>query len=130
MKSLLKALKIKSDDGTPAIKGMAHITGGGLSENIPRVLPDGLTAHIDVSKWDLPPIFKWMKELGKLENSDLARTLNCGLGMIVICDAKQVETIKKSLEGTGETVYKIGEITKQKQSDIGIFLDKLSASWD
>ena len=129
VKSLLKALKIKSDDATPAIKGMAHITGGGLTENIPRVLPDGFAAHIDVATWKLPAIFTWLKKLGNLENSDLARTLNCGIGMIVICDPKHADAIEKSLISTGETVYKIGEIKKKKQSDISIVLNNLTASW-
>ncbi|MGH1375334.1 MAG: phosphoribosylformylglycinamidine cyclo-ligase [Alphaproteobacteria bacterium] len=130
VKSLLKALKFKSKDGSPAIKGMAHITGGGLTENIPRVLPDGLTAHIDVATWELPEIFKWLKDLGNLENSDLARTLNCGIGMIVVCDPEHAKEIEKSLISTGETVYKIGEIKKQNnKSDISIILDNLGASW-
>ncbi len=129
VKSLLKALKIKSDDNTPAIKGMAHITGGGLTENIPRVLPDGYAAHIDVETWKLPNIFKWLKKLGNLESSDLARTLNCGIGMVVICDPKHVDDIENSLISTGENVYRIGEIKKQKQSDISIVLNNLSASW-
>ncbi|MGH1379077.1 MAG: phosphoribosylformylglycinamidine cyclo-ligase [Alphaproteobacteria bacterium] len=129
VKSLLKALNIKSDDNTPAIKGMAHITGGGLTENIPRVLPDGYAAHIDVETWKLPNIFKWLKKLGNLESSDLARTLNCGIGMVVICDPKHVDDIENSLISTGENVYRIGEIKKQKQSDISIVLNNLSASW-
>ncbi len=130
VKALLKALEIKAEDGSPAIKGMAHITGGGLSENIPRVLPDGLAADIDVSSWDLPPIFKWLKELGRLENSDLARTLNCGIGMIVICDPKHASDITKSLSDNGENVFSIGKISKQGNSDITIILNNLGASWD
>lgn len=129
VKSLLKALTIKSVDKTTAIKGMAHITGGGLTENIPRILPDGLAAHIDASKWQLPEIFQWLKQEGSLENSDLARTLNCGIGMIVICDADKVDEIEKSLISTGETIARIGEIKKQKLSDITIEIENLSASW-
>ncbi len=130
VKSLLQAFKIKSDNGKPAIKGMAHITGGGLTENIPRVLPEGVAAKIDVSKWELPEIFKWLKSNGNLENHDLARTLNCGIGMIVVCDAKQAKAIEKALISTGETVYNIGKIIAQKkQSDIMIMLDNLNSSW-
>ncbi|MGH1456639.1 MAG: phosphoribosylformylglycinamidine cyclo-ligase [Alphaproteobacteria bacterium] len=129
VKSLLKALKIKSEDNTPGIKGMAHITGGGLTENIPRVLPDGMAAHIDVATWKLPEVFEWLKVQGNLENSDLARTLNCGIGMIVICDPKQAEKIEKSLISTGESVYRMGEIKAQKLSDISIYLDNLGTSW-
>ena len=129
VKSLLKALKIKSEDNAPAIRGMAHITGGGLTENIPRVLPDGMAAHIDVSKWKLPAIFQWLKEQGDLENSDLARTLNCGIGMIVICDPKKANEIEKTLISAGETVYRVGETRSQKLSDISIYLDNLGSSW-
>ena len=130
VKSLLEALKIKSPDGSPAIKGMAHITGGGLTENIPRVLPDGLAAQIDASKWALPPIFKWLKSEGNLTNDDLARTLNCGIGMVVICDKQHASEIESALTKAGETVYTLGEIKAQKKTDIGIFLENLSASWD
>tara|TARA_R110001592_G_scaffold3525_34_gene20238 strand:- start:9480 stop:10631 length:1152 start_codon:yes stop_codon:yes gene_type:complete len=129
VKSLLKALEIKSKDGSPAIKGMAHITGGGLTENIPRVLPDGLMATLDASTWELPAIFKWLKKEGKLDNDDLARTLNCGLGMIVICDPAHADKIEKSLISTGETVSRIGTIMPQKQSDIRIQMDNRAKSW-
>lgn len=130
VKSLLKALKIRSSDDTPAIKGMAHITGGGLTENIPRVLPDHVAAHIDVSTWELPEIFKWLKAEGNLESADLARTLNCGIGMIVVCDAAKASEIEKTLTQNGETVYTIGKIVAQThKSDISITLDNLS-SWD
>ena len=129
VKSILKALEIKSESGECGIRGLAHITGGGLTENIPRVLPDNLSAHIDVAAWELPAIFKWLKELGKLSNEDLARTLNCGLGMIVICDPAKAEDIKRSFTETGETVYTIGEIKAKNRSEIGIFLENLSTSW-
>ncbi len=89
-----------------------------------------MAAKIDVSKWELPEIFKWLKSNGNLENHDLARTLNCGIGMIVVCDAKQAKAIEKALISTGETVYNIGEIIAQKkQSDIMIMLDNLNSSW-
>jgi len=129
VKSLLKALEIKSDNGRPAITGMAHITGGGLTENIPRVLPDGVAAQIDVSKWDLPEIFQWLKDKGNLSTHDMAQTLNCGIGMIVICDTGQADAITASLTRTGESVYTVGEIVKQKQSDISITLDNMGSAW-
>ncbi|MGH1402699.1 MAG: phosphoribosylformylglycinamidine cyclo-ligase [Alphaproteobacteria bacterium] len=130
VKALLQALKIRSDNGKPAIKGMAHITGGGLTENIPRILPDGLSAHINVETWELPEIFKWLKQQGNLESSDIARTLNCGIGMIVICDKNQVDAIEKELVRNGESVSRIGEIVKQNnKSDISITLDNLGSAW-
>lgn len=129
VKSLLHTIKTTAHDGIPAIKGMAHITGGGLTENIPRVLPDDMTAHIDVSTWALPEIFKWLKEKGNLENSDIARTLNCGIGMIVICAAKDAGNVRSALASQGEAVYQIGEIGKQKKSDIRITLGNMNTSW-
>ena len=129
VKALLKALTVKSKNGDIAIKGMAHITGGGLTENIPRVLPDGLTAELDAAKWPLPEIFKWLKTQGNLENHDLAQTLNCGIGMIVICDSGCVDELKKSLISSGEDVFHIGEIKVQKKSDIRITLNNLGSEW-
>ena len=129
VKPLLEALAIKNADDHPAIKGMAHITGGGLTENIPRVLPDKLAAHIDVSTWDFPPVFSWLKEHGNLDNVDIARTFNCGIGMVVICDPAYADEIKDCLTDAGERVHIIGEIKPQHNTDIGIVLDNLGASW-
>lgn len=129
VKQLLEALKVKSEDGTPAIKGMAHITGGGLSENIPRVLPDDTTAVIDAKTWDLPAIFRWLKSLGNIENDDLARTLNCGLGMIVVCDQDKADLVERTLKNSGEIVYRIGKIKKRNASDIAISIENIHAAW-
>lgn len=129
VRSLLKAFDVKDAGGKPAIKGMAHITGGGLSENIPRVLPEGLSASIDASAWELPEIFKWLKSAGKLDNDDLVRTLNCGLGMIVVCDAQYVKDITATLEDCGETVFEIGKIIPQKQPEISFMIKNRKAAW-
>lgn len=129
VKSLLKAFTIKSADETSAIKGLAHITGGGLTENIPRILPEGLTAELDASRWPLPDIFKWLKGVGNLDNDDLAKTLNCGLGMIVICDPEHADQVTKNLQSSGETVYRIGFVSQQKQSDISIKIENRAKSW-
>jgi phosphoribosylformylglycinamidine cyclo-ligase len=129
VKSLLKALEIKGADGKPAIRGMAHITGGGITENVPRVIPDRLMAIIDASTWELPEIFKWLKAEGKLENDDMARTLNCGLGMIVICAPEKVEDLTKVLTQMGENVHKIGSIEEHKQSDISITMKNHAKAW-
>lgn len=129
VKSLLKAFDIKDTDGRPAIKGMAHITGGGLSENIPRVLPEGLSASIDASAWELPEIFKWLKGIGGLDNDDLVRTLNCGLGMIVVCRPEHAKDISALLTECGETVFSIGEITTQKQPEISFMIKNRKDAW-
>lgn len=108
--SILSALKIDDANGTQAIKGIAHITGGGLLENIPRVLPEGLGAILNAENWDLPPIFKWLAEVGSLSSDDMGRTLNCGIGMIVICAEDMAEKIMENLSSHGEIVTKIGYI--------------------
>ncbi len=128
IKSLLAALKLNDADDQPAIKGMANITGGGLTENIPRVLPHGTMAVIDAGAWDLPPMFRWLKEHGQLSDADLAVTLNCGIGMIVVCAADQAEALTQTLSNAGETVYRIGHIEKTDAKP-HIVMDNTDAAW-
>lgn len=90
-------------------KGFAHITGGGLTENIPRVLPDGLGVHLDASRWTFPPVFSWLAEVGDLPCSELARTFNCGIGMVAIIDAADRETALALL--ADQDVCEIGTVT-------------------
>ncbi len=92
------------------VHGLAHITGGGLLENIPRVLPDGLAARIDRSAWPQPPVFDWLQAAGGIEPSEMLRTFNCGIGMAVIVPADGAEKASTILQDAGETVYRIGEI--------------------
>ena len=125
VRSILEALKTKGADGKPAIKGMAHITGGGLYENVPRVLPENVTARIDASSWTLPTIFRWLVEIGDLDLHDMATTLNCGLGMVVVCRADQAEGIKATLESKGESVFTIGTIEKRADADQPIIIDNI-----
>lgn len=129
VKQVLEALKIKDADGVSAIHGMAHITGGGLLENVPRVIPADLCAVIDVAAWELPPVFTWLKEAGDLKPSDLASTLNTGIGMIVVCSQDQKDALVQSFEGNGETVFDIGVIEKRDASDEGVRLENLDEHW-
>jgi len=92
------------------IKGLAHITGGGLLENIPRVLPEGCHAEVETSWWQLPPIFAQLQAGGKIAPEELARTFNCGIGMAVIVDADHKDSTADALEAAGETVFEIGRI--------------------
>jgi phosphoribosylformylglycinamidine cyclo-ligase len=94
------------------IKGLAHITGGGLLENIPRVLPDGCHAMIDTRNWALPPLFTMLQAGGHVAPEEMARTFNCGVGMAVIVASGQAEQVAKALEEAGETVLEIGRIEK------------------
>ena len=92
------------------LNGLAHITGGGLLENIPRVLPDNCHATIDAGRWDLPAIFTLLQEGGEIAPEEMARTFNCGIGMAVIADPSEAEEVSNVLEGAGETVFEIGRI--------------------
>ncbi len=93
------------------VRALAHITGGGLTENLPRVLPEGLGAEIDLSAWDLPPVFKWMAETGGIAESEMLKTFNCGIGMIVVCAADQADELTTLLAEAGESVARIGTVT-------------------
>jgi phosphoribosylformylglycinamidine cyclo-ligase len=97
------------------IKGLAHITGGGLLENIPRVLPDGCHAMVDAGRWDLPAIFGFLQEGGRIASEEMARTFNCGIGMVVIVDASQAGAMSNALAGAGETVFEIGRIEEGRR---------------
>lgn len=111
VKSLLKLIE------TLPVKGMAHITGGGITENIPRVLPAGLTAEISATSWDLPPLFKWLQAQGNITHSEMYKTFNCGIGMAVVLDQAHVAQAKQLLEAAGETVYEIGVIRAQADDE-------------
>ena len=92
------------------IKGLAHITGGGLLENIPRVMPDDCHAFVDAGRWELPPIFSLLQEGGQIAPAEMARTFNCGVGMAVIVAPEQADSVSNTLQGGGETVLEIGRI--------------------
>jgi len=92
------------------IKGLAHITGGGLLENIPRVLPDGSHAVVDMDLWDLPAIFAELQAGGRLAPEEMARTFNCGIGMALIVGEAEADGVAAALEGAGETVFRIGRV--------------------
>jgi len=104
VKSLLKLLK------TVPVHALAHITGGGITENLPRVLPEHLSAKINLSAWELPEIFKWLQQHGNVSQADMLTTFNCGIGMIVCIAAEDEATAMKTLEQQGETAFMIGEI--------------------
>ena len=94
-----------------SVHALAHITGGGLPENLPRVLPDGVNAEIDLGSWQRPAIFDWLQQHGNVEESEMLRTFNCGIGMVVAVAAADAEQATALLEAAGETVYRIGKIT-------------------
>lgn len=94
------------------VHALAHITGGGLTENLPRVLPEDLGADIDLNAWELPPVFKWMAETGGIAEAEMLKTFNCGIGMILSVAADRADELVKVLESEGETVTRVGTVTK------------------
>jgi phosphoribosylformylglycinamidine cyclo-ligase len=93
------------------VHALAHITGGGLTENLPRVLPTGLGADIDLSSWTLPPVFAWIADVAGLAESEMLKTFNAGVGMVLSVDADNADAIIALLQGEGETVYTLGTVT-------------------
>lgn len=96
--------------GTGGVKTMAHITGGGLVENLPRVLPAGLAAEIDTGAWERPPVFDWLLTQGEIEQSDLFRTFNCGIGMVLVAEAGLAEVVAEVARQKGDDVIELGRI--------------------
>ena len=93
------------------VHGLAHITGGGLTENLPRVLPEGLGATIDLTAWPLPPVFGWMAGVAGFDQAELLKTFNSGIGMIAVVAADRAEALAALLREKGETVYTLGQVT-------------------
>ncbi len=92
------------------VHALAHITGGGLTENLPRVLPEGLGAEIDLDSWSLPPVFDWLKAEGGLDQAEMLKTFNSGIGMVVVVSADRADEIDTLLRGAGETVHRLGRV--------------------
>jgi phosphoribosylformylglycinamidine cyclo-ligase len=103
-------LALMQNLGGEGVKGMAHITGGGLTENIPRVLPDNVTAIVEKSSWTLPPLFQWLQREGQVADAEMHRVFNCGVGMVVIVSAADADRAGQYLTALGETVYRLGRI--------------------
>ena len=98
------------------IKGLSHITGGGLTENIPRILPENLEAEINLSSWKLPKLFTWLKKLGNVPNDEMLKTFNCGVGMIICVDNNDVNLTLSILKNLGENAWEIGKIKNSKNN--------------
>jgi len=124
VKSCLAAVK------TGAITALAHITGGGLTENIPRVLPDGLGVQLDASNWPLPPVFSWLAGAGGINATEMARTFNCGIGMILIVSSERQSEAEDALRQAGETVFTIGTVIERTGDAEAVIIGNASAEWD
>ncbi|MBY5562115.1 phosphoribosylformylglycinamidine cyclo-ligase [Rhizobium leguminosarum] len=114
VKPLLKAIR-----ETGAIKALAHITGGGFPENIPRVLPKHLAAEIDLAAVKVPPVFSWLAETGGVESKEMLRTFNCGVGMIAVVAGENVAAVSAALEAEGETVVTLGRMIARDEGAAG-----------
>ncbi|UJJ32310.1 phosphoribosylformylglycinamidine cyclo-ligase [Halopseudomonas maritima] len=117
VKALLQLIK-----QTGAVKAMAHITGGGLLENIPRVLPEGSQAIIDLNSWQRPAVFNWLQEQGNVDETEMHRVLNCGVGMVICVAAEQAETALQSLRDAGEQPWVIGQISSATEGAEAVVL--------
>ncbi|MBE3637829.1 phosphoribosylformylglycinamidine cyclo-ligase [Mangrovicoccus algicola] len=105
----VKPLKAAIDAG--GVHALAHITGGGLTENVPRVLPEGLGVTIDLSSWTLPPVFAWLAEAGGLSQAEMLKTFNSGIGMVAVVAAERAAQIEALLAAEGESVIRLGHVT-------------------
>jgi phosphoribosylformylglycinamidine cyclo-ligase len=124
VKPLLQAIR-----GTGAIKGLAHITGGGLPGNVPRCLPDGLRARLDARRWKAPPVFGWLQRAGNVPTDDMLRTFNCGLGMVVVVGKGDVGKVTGALLAAGETVREVGVIERAPADEADCVVDNADSLW-
>jgi phosphoribosylformylglycinamidine cyclo-ligase len=96
------------------VKGLAHITGGGLIDNIPRVLPKGVAAHVQRGSWKMPPLFTWLKQQGNVSEREMFRVFNCGIGMVAVVSPDEAEKAEALLTEAGETVWRIGTVQRRR----------------
>ena len=111
--------------GTKAVKGLAHITGGGFPDNIPRVLPKGLGARINLTAVPVLPVFKWLADAGGIAQNEMLRTFNCGIGMIVIVAAKDSDAVMQAFARSGEKVVALGHVGKTSGGERVVYDGKL-----
>jgi phosphoribosylformylglycinamidine cyclo-ligase len=110
LRRVLQHYKVKN-----VVHGVAHITGGGFEENVPRAIPEGLCAQINLSSWDIPGVFKWLQGKGNLSQADMTQTFNCGIGMVMIVDPQYADQIMQRLEHENETCFRMGSVISSVQ---------------
>jgi len=123
VKSCLAAIK------AGGVHALSHITGGGVLENIPRVLPDSLAAEVDATSWHTPEVFRWLQSEGNIAATEMARTFNCGVGMAVVVDASKAAELKAIFESEGETVFEIGRVIARPEGNDGVVLLNADKAW-
>lgn len=124
VKQVLQAVR-----ATGAIKGLAHITGGGLPGNAPRCLPDGMRARLDARRWKAPPVFRWLREVGQVPTDDMLRTFNCGLGMIVVTAREDAGRVADALTDAGEPASEVGVIERAPTPEADCIVDHADTLW-
>ena len=115
--------------GGGGLKALAHLTGGGLVENLPRVLPQDTAAVIDTGTWPVPPVFGWLTSAGGMDGREMARVFNCGIGMIAVVAAGNADAITAALEAEGEQVYGIGVVTPRADGAAAVVLNGADEAW-
>lgn len=128
VKSCLAALQ-SAEGGSPGVKALAHITGGGFVENLPRVIPEGLGVVLDGITWPVPEVFRWLSEFGGIPAAEMMRTFNCGVGMAVVVDRQEAAAVRAALEAAGETVFGIGHVTAHGGSGGQVTIANLEETW-
>jgi phosphoribosylformylglycinamidine cyclo-ligase len=112
------------------VKALAHITGGGLFENIPRVLPEGLAAEVDARRWPRPPVFAWLSRSGGVADAEMARTFNCGIGMMLVVAPDAAPGVAAQLTDAGEQVHDIGRIVARRPGMAAASVEGMAAAWN
>ncbi|GEK48665.1 phosphoribosylformylglycinamidine cyclo-ligase [Bisbaumannia pacifica] len=123
VKPLLSLIK----ESGVTVHALSHITGGGLTENLPRVLPEPLTAKVDVASWTRPAVFEWLRDQGNVAEEEMYRVLNCGIGMVLVVPADQADQARAHLQAQGESVYRLGEIVARDGEAPQVRLENLEA---
>jgi phosphoribosylformylglycinamidine cyclo-ligase len=114
---------------TKAVKALAHITGGGFIDNIPRVLPSGLSVAVDLNAVPVPPVFKWLATAGGIGEHEMLRTFNCGIGMVAVLDPSTADAASRQFKANGETVVRLGEVIASSGESRVDFRGRLDLSW-
>ena len=110
-------------------KAMAHITGGGLVENVPRVIPDTMTVEIDATRWPLPPVFAWLSKQGGITTGEMSRVFNCGIGLVIVVDRDAADRASEILTGAGEQVFRIGRVVARRGDMAGCIVSGADRAW-
>ncbi len=114
---------------TGGVKAFAHITGGGLVENIPRVLPEGLAAGVDAGAWAVPDVFRWLAQAGDIAPMEMERTFNCGIGMVAVVAPEKAEMVSLAMKEAGETVHAIGRLIERDAGKPQVIFKELEKAW-